>query len=240
MATFADTITTLREERNKKRQEVADDLGISRASLEYYEKGKRKPDIDVLAKLADYYDVSADYLLGRTNAKTTDKDLRFVCDYTGLNEVSVNALNGKVFSGELKILRNTINHFLGKCFWVFLDVCDNYDLYHYYYLRYVETIIEMLQRTKKNEFITPNKETYDEMGLLKVLIDDLKDKRDVQRLRIQETLFKMLNIYCEDIEKMKKGAGLDEQTIEEAVFLFNERFLDLETEVFKNETKDGD
>lgn len=92
MATFADTITTLREERNKKRQEVADDLGISRASLEYYEKGKRKPDIEILAKLADYYDVSADYLLGRTTAKTTDKDLQFVCNYLGLTDEAVEML----------------------------------------------------------------------------------------------------------------------------------------------------
>lgn len=95
MATFQDNITELRKSLNKKRQEVADDLGISRSSLEYYEKGKRRPDIDVLVKLADYYGVSTDYLTGRTDAKTTDKDLRFVCDYTGLDEESVQSLKIK-------------------------------------------------------------------------------------------------------------------------------------------------
>lgn len=68
-------------------------MGISRSSLEYYEKNKRKPDIDVLLKIADYYGVSADYLLGRTNAETTDRDLRFVCEYTGLSENTVTTLS---------------------------------------------------------------------------------------------------------------------------------------------------
>lgn len=83
--TFAERLTALRENTGKKRQEVADDLKISRASLEYYEKGKRKPDIEVLVRLADYYGVSTDYLLGLSDVSTTDKDLQFVCDYTGLN-----------------------------------------------------------------------------------------------------------------------------------------------------------
>lgn len=38
MATFADRLVELREKTGKKRQEVANDIGISRASLEYYEK----------------------------------------------------------------------------------------------------------------------------------------------------------------------------------------------------------
>lgn len=62
-STFAERLTELRENSGKKRQEVADDLEISRASLEYYEKGKRKPDTEVLLKLAEYYDVTCDYLL---------------------------------------------------------------------------------------------------------------------------------------------------------------------------------
>lgn len=61
---FAERITELRKERGLKRQQVADDLGITRASLEFYEKGKRKPDIEMTARIAKYYNVSADYLLG--------------------------------------------------------------------------------------------------------------------------------------------------------------------------------
>lgn len=93
MTTFAERLLNLREKAVKKRQEVADDLGISRASLEYYEKDKRKPDIDVLLKLADYYNVSTDYLLGLTAASTTDKDVQYICDYTGLSEDAIDTLH---------------------------------------------------------------------------------------------------------------------------------------------------
>lgn len=107
--TFADRLTKLRENTGKKRQEVADELEISRASLEYYEKGKRKPDIEVLAKIAEYYKVSTDYLLGLSIASTTDKDVQFICDYTGLSEKSVDVLhkialqaNGNLISDKRK------------------------------------------------------------------------------------------------------------------------------------------
>ena len=107
MATFAENITALREENGKKRQEVADALGISRASLEYYDKGKRK----VLGKFADYYGVSADYLIGRTNAKTFDAGVRAVCDYTGLSnnaaQMLLYTIKGRL-STEVGILQKCI------------------------------------------------------------------------------------------------------------------------------------
>lgn len=109
MATFAENITVLREEKGKKRQEIADDLGISRASLEYYEKGKRKPDIEILAKFADYYGVSADYLLGRTTAKTTDKDLRTAVEYTMLSEKSCEYLHN-FFGGDCVMFLSYFNY----------------------------------------------------------------------------------------------------------------------------------
>ena len=119
MATFGQIITKLREDSMQKRQETADALGISRASLEYYEKDKRKPDIEVLTKIADYYHVSADYLLGRTNVKTTDKDLQFVCEYTGLTEESVNNLRKcLLFSEDVSIPQTKEHMIIHKIFWL--------------------------------------------------------------------------------------------------------------------------
>ena len=92
---FSDRLTAVREERGIKRQKAADDLGITRASLEYYEKGMRKPDTEMLLKICEYYKVSADYLLGLSNAQITatdDEQLKTVCDYTGLSEKSVKGL----------------------------------------------------------------------------------------------------------------------------------------------------
>ncbi len=56
----------LREIRKKKgysQLKVAFDLNISREALSYYENGKRSPDIEMLCRLSDYFNVSIDYLI---------------------------------------------------------------------------------------------------------------------------------------------------------------------------------
>ncbi|MGM0853105.1 MAG: helix-turn-helix domain-containing protein [Bacillota bacterium] len=58
----------LKELRGKSTQEeVAGKLGISRARYSHYENGRSEPDTETLNKLADIFNVSTDYLLGRTN-----------------------------------------------------------------------------------------------------------------------------------------------------------------------------
>lgn len=42
---------------------VAMDLNISREALSYYETGKRSPDLEMLIRLSEYFDVSIDYLI---------------------------------------------------------------------------------------------------------------------------------------------------------------------------------
>ncbi len=89
---FAERLTQLREDSGLSRQKVADDLQISRASLEYYEKAKRAPDIEILHKIAEYFNTSSDYLIGRTPDKTIDIELQAVCKYTGLSEKAIHNL----------------------------------------------------------------------------------------------------------------------------------------------------
>ncbi|HBH95036.1 MAG TPA: hypothetical protein DDX91_04740, partial [Ruminococcaceae bacterium] len=86
---FAKRLVKLREEKEITQQTLADDLGITRQSLSLYEKAERTINIDLIVKIADYFDVSTDYLLGRTTNKTTDIDLQAVCDYTGLSEKAI-------------------------------------------------------------------------------------------------------------------------------------------------------
>ena len=55
-------------------KEVASILKITRQQYGLYESGKRDIPIDLLIKLADFYHVSTDYILGRTNKKELDKE----------------------------------------------------------------------------------------------------------------------------------------------------------------------
>lgn len=62
-------LASIRKARNLNQQKVAMDLSISRESLSYYENGKRSPDIEMLCRLSDYFNVSIDYLIRREDFK---------------------------------------------------------------------------------------------------------------------------------------------------------------------------
>ncbi|WP_051891615.1 helix-turn-helix domain-containing protein [Lysinibacillus sphaericus] len=66
---LAKRLRTLREERGYLQKFVADKLDIKSNTLSGYENGTRSPDPSMLSSLADLYDVSIDYLLGRTDNK---------------------------------------------------------------------------------------------------------------------------------------------------------------------------
>ncbi len=63
---FPKILTLLRIENGLSQKKVANALGISQSLLSHYEKGRLECNFDLLTKIADYYDVSCDYLLGRT------------------------------------------------------------------------------------------------------------------------------------------------------------------------------
>lgn len=67
----------LRKQKGKTQQDIAKVIGITRPAYTAYETGKRNPDYDTLQKIADYYDVTTDYLLGRSDSisiSPIDKD----------------------------------------------------------------------------------------------------------------------------------------------------------------------
>ena len=59
-------MTLLRKERKLSQKQVAADLDVTQALLSHYENGKRECGLDFLVRAADYYNVSVDYLLGRS------------------------------------------------------------------------------------------------------------------------------------------------------------------------------
>ena len=63
---FSRTLSLLRRERGVSQRTAANDLGISQALLSHYENGVREPGLSFVVKACDYYNVSADFILGRT------------------------------------------------------------------------------------------------------------------------------------------------------------------------------
>ena len=60
-------IKELRKEKSITMKRLGEIIGVSEGAVSQYENGKRQPDYDTLKKIADFFDVSTDYLLGRTD-----------------------------------------------------------------------------------------------------------------------------------------------------------------------------
>ncbi len=60
-------IAQLRRARHLTQEEFSSKLGITRAALSHYENNRREPDYETIEAIAEYFQVSIDYILGRTN-----------------------------------------------------------------------------------------------------------------------------------------------------------------------------
>ena len=109
---FPRILTLLREERGLSQKQVAADLEISQPLLSHYEKGIRECGLEFVVRAAEYYDVSCDYILGRSaNRKTGQIVISDIPEPEGtaaaLSKTKsgmINALNKKLIFNSLSIV----------------------------------------------------------------------------------------------------------------------------------------
>ena len=105
---FPRIITFLRKERGLSQKQVAADLGISQALLSHYEKGIRECGLDFLVKAAEYFEVSCDYLLGRTVqrrlASVSADDLPESDEIRHLKGNMINQINKKLLMNTTTVI----------------------------------------------------------------------------------------------------------------------------------------
>ncbi|MFX4261030.1 helix-turn-helix domain-containing protein [Pelotomaculum propionicicum] len=78
---FKKRLISLRKSKKLTQIKLAKILKISRGALSMYEIGQREPDYATLQRIADYFNVSTDYLLGRTNILTPSKYMDIIVHY---------------------------------------------------------------------------------------------------------------------------------------------------------------
>ncbi len=97
-------IALLRTNRHYTQDEMASLLGISRAALSHYEKGRREPDYETLIKIADLFGVTLDYIMRRTDDPTIklDPEVAQLADSVELSDEQIfNKLTLKIDGREL-------------------------------------------------------------------------------------------------------------------------------------------
>lgn len=91
--TIAARLQKILECSGKRQKDLAAYLGVPDNTISYFVSGKRTPNIEQIVKIAEYFSVSTDYLLGLSDVETTDINIKAICDYTGLSEEAISTLH---------------------------------------------------------------------------------------------------------------------------------------------------
>lgn len=84
---FPEILKMLREKRGYSQKQLADVIHVSKNSVSHYELGGCMPGIDILVAIADIFDVSLDFLLGRSKANLSKRLLDKTVDKTTAGEL---------------------------------------------------------------------------------------------------------------------------------------------------------
>lgn len=154
-----DRIKELRDDRNVSQQELAEIIGVAQSSIGNYERGERIPDADVIVKLADFFKVSTDYILGRIDSKQLENAP--INEVLGLNDEAIDKLefirkHGKAGEREalnLFIVNEFFRDLLLKI-WEFASYTgkddEEFELRYYSPRRTLEIILSILHDQVKN------------------------------------------------------------------------------------------
>ena len=77
---FGENLKLLRKQMGLTQQGIADKINTSRSCISNYESGNRQPDNETIKVLADFFDVSVDYLFGRSDVKSIIKNSEKVAE----------------------------------------------------------------------------------------------------------------------------------------------------------------
>lgn len=160
-------INTLLAERGKKQKELSEYLGgIPENTISYFCSGKRIPNTSQIKKIAEFFDVSSDYLLGIVD--NPSKDVRHVelTELTGLDDDAIEELASKHLAGwrdDIPLGNKTMNDFISFGFFDTL-ICEM-TAYSFYLKAYIEDLQTIYQEAQ---------ETYEQLGLRIVVTDEYK------------------------------------------------------------------
>lgn len=105
---FAHTITLLRKEKKLTQKDAAQSLGISQALLSHYEKGIRECSLSFVVKAAEFYDVSCDYLLGKTAER--QYDITDLNDTMSTKQSASHMVNRRLLDNTAGIIYDCLAH----------------------------------------------------------------------------------------------------------------------------------
>lgn len=110
--TFPTRLRKLMEKRGITQKTLADAIKMRPQTVSLYTTGQSSPDVNALKKIAEFFNVSSDYLLGLAKDETPDPDIQNVIAYTGLSASAIMWLNkqSKRDYNPLEVVSSLLQH----------------------------------------------------------------------------------------------------------------------------------
>jgi len=218
---FKDILRNLMLEKNITQLELSENTSFSRQTIGKWSKGGTVPDIYALQELADYFNVSTDYLLGRTKEKTTNEDIQKTIETTGLSEKAINSI---------VLYKEWSKEDIDKSF----DLFNSENKYTSYCLKALDALLS------RNSF----RLTLGNVGELISKLEDLqreqtnlfnpsiREQAEIQNYRINATKYKSYSNFIKCLESIEKEYKDNIKTIiqEKKEILRQQKEKDGETE----------
>ena len=115
-------LKSLREEKNLRQADLADFLEISQQAYQRYENGTSEPNGDGFIKLADFYNVSTDYILGRTPVRAMN-----TLPVGALSEEEVKDIDAAIVTGYTQLSLETRRAFIAMLEELFGNIFERED-----------------------------------------------------------------------------------------------------------------
>lgn len=107
---FPTVLRGLMKDRGITQQMIADNIGKTRQAVGYYADGSSSPDWETLVKLAKFFSVSVDYLLGCSDVETRNENIQAVHHYTGLSQNAIATLHVEQIVGGSEDIVDFLNY----------------------------------------------------------------------------------------------------------------------------------
>lgn len=209
---FKERFAELRAQSGLSQSKLGKALSLSPATIGYYENGDRLPDIETAARIAQYFNVSADYLLGLSDTMSTEHDVKTACAITGLSENALERIH-EFTKPELRNFFNTIicTEEFTEILNCFLDYLQTYepDKILQNASRNIEDDMSREKAIKLLQYWTENEESLRKLGLYVV---DEKMQREFVLQDISSLVASMLDCYENETEKIKCDAKKEKKT----------------------------
>ncbi len=119
MITLANRLKELRKDRGLTQKDLGNILGVGKTTISMYENGNSTPNDEIKLKICDYFNVSLDYLIGKSSVKNYQENPHFntidkIAKNNGIHTLAAHFENEEFTQDDLNDIENFINYVISK------------------------------------------------------------------------------------------------------------------------------